>query len=431
MQVRTINLILTFIICSLTNLSFAQLKIDTEIRPRLEYRTGYSKLSSGNSRPAIFISQRSRLSLFYQHTNFNYGFAIQDVRIWGDEQLFSSTGVFGDDASLDVQQAWIEILLLKHSSIKIGRQVFKYDDERLLATRNWNQHANTYDAFLYSFKRNGLQIHAALSLNNEYDNSFKNEYSAGKMKTLNFLYMQKELPLHVKLSLITIAHGYTANDTSEVIYLRGTYGSYVEYTNNNTNAAWVAYYQNGRNQKGKDVSAYLFSIDAKQSIKPFAFGLGMVYISGQDSTNKNANYQKTDHLFDILYGARHRYYGLMDYFNNLAKSTKNGGLIDLYGTLAFNYGKDNSLKLDVHRFWLQNKVEDPVNERRALDKLLATELDFSFKQIFFTVFRIDAGYSVLLPENSLEIIQDLQKNKSKRSHWLWCMLTFTYTLFPE
>lgn len=431
MKVKKIYLLLAVNFCLLNQQSWAQFKIETEFRPRLEYRHGYSKLSSENSIPAIIMTQRSRLNLSFQQANFNYLLSIQDVRVWGDEQLYSSTGVFGNEASLDIHQAWIEMLIKKHSSIKIGRQIFKYDDERLLSLRNWNQNSITYNALLYRFKQEGLQIHAAVSLNNEEDNTFGNEYPAGKMKTLNFLYLQKELPLHLKLSLITLAHGYTANDSSEVVYVRGTYGGYAEYNYKNSNAALAAYYQNGRNQKGKWVSAYLLSLDARQSIGSFTPGLGIVYISGQDGVSTDQDYQKTDHLFDLLYGARHKFYGLMDYFNNLPKSTKNGGLVDLFATLAFNYGKDNSLKLDIHRFWLQSKVEDPANKGTALDKALGTEFDFTFKQNILQAFKLEGGYSLMLPESSLEIIQGLQKNKSGRSDWLWCMLTFTYTLFPE
>lgn len=409
---------------------FTQLRIETEMRPRLELRDGYSKLNTAGNTPAAFVSQRTRLGVFHNQSHFNYALVIQDVRVWGDEQLYSATGVFGDDASLDVHEAWVELLLKKHA-FKIGRQIVNYHDDRLLSVRNWNQNSITYDALLYRFSQADWQFHAAFSLNNEKSNTFGNVYPAGKMKTLNFLYLQKEFPFHVKSSFYIIASGFTTNDTSEVIYMRGTYGGYIEYTHKNTRAAVSAYYQNGRNKQGQKVSAYLLSADASQRFASFSAGAGMVYISGQDGIRQNAGYQSTDHLFDVLYGARHKYYGFMDYFSNIPASTKNGGLVDVYAGGQWFYSKASFLKLDIHRFWLQNNVADPDNPGRALSKALGTEIDLTFRQALSDGFRVDGGYSVMRPESSLEIIQGVGKGGSKRSQWLWAMLTFNYRLFPE
>ncbi|MFO7863456.1 MAG: hypothetical protein R6U85_05610, partial [Salinivirgaceae bacterium] len=83
-----------------SQLSHAQLQINAQYRPRFELRDGYRKLASPESTPSALMSQRTRLSLSYKSDNLKLVFSPQDVRVWGDENLSSSTGVYGDDASL-------------------------------------------------------------------------------------------------------------------------------------------------------------------------------------------------------------------------------------------------------------------------------------------------------------------------------------------
>ena len=83
----------------------AQLIIKGEFRPRFHYCKGYKNLWIDTLEPAFFISQRTRLSLFYEKEKFASKIVLQDVRVWGDESKAGSTGTFGDDASTDIHEA--------------------------------------------------------------------------------------------------------------------------------------------------------------------------------------------------------------------------------------------------------------------------------------------------------------------------------------
>ncbi len=87
---------------------------------------------------------------------------------------------------MELKEAWIQLLCNKYSSIKIGRQIFKYDDERLLSARDWNQNGVSYDAVLYQYQYHKWRIDCGISLNNEKDNQFGNRYPAGKLKNIKF-----------------------------------------------------------------------------------------------------------------------------------------------------------------------------------------------------------------------------------------------------
>ena len=125
-------------IITLSN-AYSQLIIKGEFRPRFEYRSGYKSLIPSTSDATVGVSQRTRISFNYQTGKFSFGLGIQDVRVWGDENYYNSIGVYGDQASIDLNEAWIAMAVCPSLTIKIGRQYWIYDDERMLSERNWNQ----------------------------------------------------------------------------------------------------------------------------------------------------------------------------------------------------------------------------------------------------------------------------------------------------
>jgi len=325
----------------------AQFAIDVEIRPRLEIRDGYKLLSTEGQVPAVLISQRSRLNLFFDQDQISTRFSLQDVRIWGDESNVSSTGVNGDPASIDLYEAWAEYRSLKGLGVRLGRQPFSLDDQRLLSRRNWNQNGLCYDALLLRYSPGDWQFKLALSLNNDRDNTAGNIYPADRLKTLNFLYIKKPLSEYLSNSMILLGSGVTANDSSEVIYMRGTLGDYWQYTTEKVDLQGALYYQFGKNKTGQTVTAYLASVDGLIRLQSLQAGGSLVYISGQDAVRSGNDYQETDHRFDILYGTRHSYYGHLGYFSNIPKATGGGGLID--ACLKLQYGSSSvGIQLDAH-----------------------------------------------------------------------------------
>ncbi|MBU1065546.1 alginate export family protein [bacterium] len=407
----------------------AQLTVDAEIRPRFEVRDGYKLLAVDGQIPAVLISQRSRLNLAYSKNRIATRFSLQDVRVWGDESNISSTGVNGDPASIDLYEAWAEYRIPAGFDLRIGRQVFNIDDQRLISQRNWNQNGLSYDALRLRYAPGDWQFDLALSLNNKQENTNGNLYPADRLKTLNFLYIKGPLAQQLSNSMILLATGVTANDSSEVIYMRGTLGDYWHFSGDKLDLQGSLYYQFGKNNVGQAVSACLASVDALIPVQSWKIGGGLVWISGQDGTNSNSDYQNTDHLFDILYGTRHSNYGLLDYFSNIPKSTAGGGLLD--ACLKLQYGVDKtSIQLEAHRFYLVSRVllssdTDPI------DKYLGTEFDLSLKWKLHPAITLQGGYSVMRPGESLERIQGLNPGDSDWSQWFWLMLDVKSVLFKE
>lgn len=403
---------------SISVVTKAQLTITGEFRPRVEMRSGYGALKTDSLKPAYLVAQRTRLSFMYQKEWMKTYISIQDVRLWGDDNIFNPTGAFGHTANLDLNEAWMQLSFLNNSSLKIGRQMFNYDDGRLLSARNWNDRAIFYDALLYQFKKNNWDVDLALSWFANKNNSFDNYYPSDKMRTINFLRVHKVFNSNLKASVIALGSGYTKSNTDQTVYMKGSYGIWVHHKKEDFTGWSSFYFQNGKSADGRSAEAWNFNIKADQKIGRFTGGLGASLISGEKNNTAK------DELFDLLYGVRHLVYGYMDYFNNLPRATSKGGLNDLYLTTHFMVNKKIGLSLDYHYFALNQKVND-------LDKYLGSELDLGVNVNFRSELNLRGGYSVMLPGATMEEIQGVGKGNSSFSSWAYIMLTFKPTIFVQ
>lgn len=412
--------------------STGQFSLNGEFRPRFEYRGGYGEILSIDEKPVLTVSQRTRLSAYYQTGIFTFGLAVQDVRVWGDDNLFGPTGVTGSIGSIDLNEGWIGIKPYKSGLVKIGRQYWIYEDERILSQRGWNQSEIKYDALLYQHRRGKLIFDLGLSWNNMQEKTFGNEYPSGKMKTLNFIYFKTNITDWLYVSAIGIASGFTTTDTTSEINMQGTYGVYVGAKKGNFNALVSGYYQNGKNRKGTNTSAYMFAIKGDYLFAgKYKIGAGIDYLSGTDQLATDLDYASKNHSFDNLYGARHGFYGHLDYFNNLFKSTNNGGMVDIFLKFNWMFVSKANLGLDLHNFSLQNDVIDKTTEDlTALPRQLGQEFDFYISWNIVKYVNIRGGYSFFLATDTMEKLQGVYGN-ARFPNWTWIMVTAKPELFSS
>ena len=406
--------------------STAQTTLNGELRTRPEFRYGYKQLPDSGSKAAFFISQRSRVTLDVKKEKYAMSLSIQDARVWGDEQKYNSSGIQGDNASIDLKEAWFSYNFNKEFNIKIGRQEFKYGDQRLLAARNWNQHGMSYDALLLSYK-GMFRCDAGFSYNNNNEITFQELYATDKMKTFNFLYVQKEFSEQVDIYGLYILSGIQDPDKVEGIFIKNTMGLSATLKGDNLELNANGYYQNGRNKDNTKVSAFLLSGYAAYSLSSFKYTIGADIISGQNALSSDSSYLETDHVFDILYGARHSFNGDIDQFSNLNSGTGGGGLIDVYFSSTYSQGKKLSLKVTCHYFQLQNNVwntESVTPPFTALNSYLGSELDGKLSYKVTGELTIDLGYSILKAAETLYTIQESTAENRMPASWAWMMVTF-------
>jgi len=394
-------LILILLNCKIN--SYSQLHIDIEIRPRFEIRDGYQKLQYKDASPTFLTTQRSRLTFNYQTENLRIKLAPQDVRLWGDEELANMTAVYGDYASLDMFEGYFEAKVKNNTWVSVGRQQLVYDNEWLLAARNWNQHGNSIDAFVVKSKPLGADLHAGIAWNTYTESLSNNFFPSDRIKSINYVWLNKNISNNFKMSIIYLATGVTKNDTSNVLYYRHTSGVFAEHKSDKFFASFNGYHQSGVNKTGKNVNAFLGFVDLRYIANKFFTGSSVSYLSGNKNTGEN---MRTDNLFDNIYGARHRYFGFMDYFRNFSTHTAQGGLVDYALTFHYNISKQFSMRNIVHYFQLAK-----TNISTGINKNLGFENDFVIKYTLNNVSELEIGYCFFLPTETLKSIQNIE-NKS-------------------
>jgi hypothetical protein len=419
MKTSYLLILILFAISTCQSSLSAQFKIDAQYRPRFELRDGYQKLAPQGSTPAAFISQRSRVSFSYESENYKLKFTPQDVRVWGDEASYNISANNGDNASIDLFEAYAEIKLGQLGWVSVGRQQFFYDNEWLLGARNWNQNGNSNDAVVFKLKPFGWNLHLGATWNAKTEASSDNLYPTDRYKTLSYLWLNKAINENWNLSVTHVMTGLTQTDTTNNINFRQTSGFYTDYKLNNITLLGNAYYQYGKNQVGKPVSASLLALDASYKAGKLTPGIGISLHSGNSKTGSAL---KEDNLFDLLFTARHRYFGLIDYFRTISSNTKGGGLADYYLYLDYKISKSVSLRNTGHYFKLAQ-----TNTNTPKDKSLGYENDLVLKYKFSEWGAVESGYMFFLPTESLKTIQGV--SDSKFSNFFYLQLTLTPNLF--
>jgi hypothetical protein len=429
------RLTLVFIIAgllSLANSANAQFSVSAELRPRFEMDNGTVKPRPDSISPFYFATNRTRIRLDFEKEKYQMRFTLQDVRVWGNGDIYSSTGVFGSTTSLDVYEAWFRLKLGEKSNLTFGRQELKYDDQRLISWRDWNQYGLAYDAIVFNFNNNGWDLNAGVSYNNmihlqtgkpiEDDELFN---QANLIKTLNFINLRKKFSDHVSASASIVGAGYTNESQPGTIYMMATYGLWGGFNFGGFDATINAYFQNGHAQSGKNVSAYMLTLDPGYKIGKFRLGAGLDYISGDDANS--SNYGEKERTFNKMYGAVFKYFGWMNYYTYMKSSTKNGGLMDIYPNVKFSVNKKHSIDAFYHFFSLANSVK--LATEIVDDKNLGSELDLRYTYKIMPEINMQAGFSYYFVTESLEKIKGVGVGNSSPPYWAWVMITFKPTLF--
>lgn len=399
----------------------AQLLLSGEIRPRLELRRGYRTLASDTSQTALFVSQRSRLNLDFNHEKFRLYLAIQDVRTWGD------VGQLQNVPSQALHQGWGELMLGKSLSVKLGRQEIIHDDHRLMGNVAWVQQARSHDAAILKFEKDGWKVHAAGAYNNERPLLFNERYGLINYRVLSYLYINKKANDKFTFSIAGYIDGLQSTDTTvNKINLRFTPGARLVFNTNGLTLNGTFYYQLGKHITNKNISAFLFAINAFYKINAFTVGAGIDYISGTDALD--AGNTKVN-SFHTLFATNHKFYGYMDYFLVIPIDTKGGGLVNPYLKTKLKTSEKSAIALDIHYFMLASNVANPSDATQAIDKALGTEIDLAFNYNIHKMVNLKAGYSTMFATSSMEVLKGGDSGQFQQ--WGWIMITFKPVLFDS
>jgi hypothetical protein len=402
--------VIVMILIALSSTAFSQLKLNAELRPRTELRHGYRTLAGEDSRAAIFTSQRTRLSLLFNHEQYRLGFSVQDVRVWGDEAQLQ------DNPSIAAHELWGEVDFSPNLHLKVGRQELVYDDHRLLGNVNWTQQARSHDAALLKYQRDNWKLHLAAAYNNEREDLFRTAYTASNYRSLFFAWLHHQSGENFKISALVLADGFQGNDLSvdETIY-RYTVGPHAQYFSGKVSFTGTYYYQFGSDRAGRDINAYMYALSIQYQHRQASFTGGIDFLSGTDAAE--ASKVKT---FNTLYATNHKFYGWMDYFLNIPVDTKGGGLRDLYAGFQYKLSPKSILAATIHQFSLAADIANPLAPESLLDKSLGTEIDAVFRYNLMPDVGLQAGLSLLFPDDSMAALKAGDQDATQ--YWGWLMI---------
>ncbi|MEI8202407.1 MAG: alginate export family protein [Bacteroidota bacterium] len=424
MKFTKLSFFFIFSIFSLQN-AFSQFTINAELRPRFEFRDGYKQMVSTNPDPNFMVSQRSRLSFNFANDKVITKISFQDVRIWGDEKYKT------DVASTGLKEGWVDIKLCDSLWLKMGRQEFNYDNERLMSSLNWNQVGVSHDGVLFHMKYNTWSLDAGGAFNQVSDATLWGTdyslYSATNYKSLAFFWLSKKLG-NLKITATVISDGYQKAYTTNTTYMRLTSGLSLIYKTPKFNASVRGYWQGGKDKNGVDINAWFAQADASYTLfKKLTLQLGYEHWSGQFSNTKKQN-----NSFNLLYGSAHKFNGSMDYFTS-NDDVIGMGLNDLYFNITYGINNKLFLKADYHYFNTDKDFFYKGTTIYSFNKSLGNEIDLSAVWHIYPYLNLQGGYSFMLPSSSFKVAQfeysGVEYNSSRIPQWAFVMLTFNMDIF--
>jgi hypothetical protein len=417
----------------LSSISYAQFTISAELRPRAEMNRGAGTLFPDSVAAYNYITQRTRLNFDYNTEKFQMRLSLQDVRVWGHGDVYNPTGIFSYNNGMSIYEGWFRIKFQDVSNLTIGRQMLKYDDQRLIGWRNWNQNGIAYDAVVFSRKKNNWEMNLGVSFNNMANERTKNPQVSNElfdntnlMRSFNFLRINRKFNDNLNVSFYALGSGFQKKESPGTIYLTGTFGFYGGYKSENFNVNANAYYQTGRAQSGKEVSAYMLTIDPTYKAGNWKFGVGADYLSGDDATSGD-DFNKKEKTYNIFYAPGFLYYGWMNYYVYMKSATANGGLVDIYPNVEVTLKPKHKLRSYFHIFSLANPVL--INNEVFTDKNIGQELDLMYIYNHSKELTVQAGFSYYFATVTTAALKRVDYNQLGTPYWAWVMLTFKPTLF--
>jgi hypothetical protein len=396
--------------------------IDGEIRPRVEDRDGYSKPLPETTDPGVSAIQRTRLGITFTSGLLNTQITLQDSRTFGQNPTASS------DATVGIFEAWAEMNLIPGGTMKIGRQVLKYDDSRLFSACDWSNTGTSHDAALFKYCVNDFQGHLGLAYNNNSVISSETYYTPkSNYRYMGFVWLTKDITNGLNLSLIGVDEGVqdTTGTKNGVNYLKTnmyhayTYGGNLKFSDPAfpLSALGTAYFQGGKSSTGSKMNGKLLAAKVEYKfIDAISAILGTDYVSGDNKATDGiqSNFKK-------LYGSEHNFYGLMDYWD--AALTQ--GLLDYYGGVTGKVLKDLSVSGTYHLF--NSEFTGKNSKGIAFGKDLGSEFDLIVNYKLNTWTIIQGGWCTYFTNNNTLVAKNIITSKTvpaiRTPEWAYVMFT--------
>jgi len=412
------------------------LTIDAEFRNRTEYTPGdqRNKLVPENTTSAAFSWQRSRLTVAYKSNKLETKFTFQDVRPFGvNAKIFSKNG-----ATVDIHEAWAKYNFINNDSkklgLKLGRQVLKNSDSRIIGIRNWNHYGGAIDAFALECdnKDFGVKWNLALSLNSADVPST----AGAKYRSFLLFNLAKKVGDNITINFTDLLLGFDEKDgLANATYSKNYIGINPVFKKSGIKVDGSFYYLHGQDNaivNGGDVTKYaamMYTLNASYKINyMITAGLGYDNYSGEAHDDDQTDNKIKQ--FTAAYGGAHKFFGSTDFQLVLLK--KERGLQDINLKVNFKINKKTGLKFEVHNISFANKdvYTDATNGKDIEFTAVGNNVDLILKRSLGKKMSVQVGTSVMLP--SADYVKSKFGTTNAKFHsWTWVMFSFKPNLFKH
>lgn len=431
------KLLLTTLLFFVISSSMAQLTLDGQFRTRAELRNGYRELSSDQNFPAYLVSQRSRLVLGFNESDFEFKFSAQDARVWGQNWNTMNAN------SIHLYEAWAAYKFKPNFRVKLGRQELRYDDQRVMAFRDWSITGITYDAglLMYGRKDIGLNAHLGAMINNTGEVTSLDLYNpAFSFKYMSFLWIDKVFSDKLRVNFLNFFDLSQNPTDSHIMYGRNTVGANAIFKISDVVGGRTGvYYQFGEHwmnfggvygQRRIMTRAYSYNATVWfKPIDPLRISANIDSYSGHDWSANSDTFTG----YNRLLAAGHAHLGFMDYFTSMdLREVRWAGLNDLFIRVDYKVNPKADLQLTAHYFILHQpylRVPGPA-VYQEVDRKLGVELDLVGTYRINSLFSLEASLMAMLPTETLEIVK-LGGGESKLSYFSYFSLLFTPKFFEQ
>lgn len=419
---------LFFLASITTNASAAEFNFGGQLRLRPEFRDNldFDKTAADTQN---YYGQRVRFNIDGKvNDNTKVFIQIQDARYWGAEGGSTAPGSLytaSEKESLDLHQVYAEIGIPDMPLIlKVGRQLLKYGEERLVGDLDWSNNARAFDAIKVNYKGEALNLDIWTSKLTEKsitvaapspsstttaadDIDFYGIYST--VKAIPFdLYLLYRKDGAAKENRYNLG----ARIDKKFMDALGLMGEFN--------------YQFGDASSTKTINAYAFAVRAGYSL-PAAWS-PVVSVEYDYATGDDGSDAKTSKTFNQLYPTWHKYLGYGDYVGWQNISAIRAGFNAKPTEKCF-------VSLDYWLFSLADKKDGFYNAAGAATGVRAasssntkdsigSELDIIFRHTFNPNLNLEAGYARFFAGDYIK--DRVTTDKADDSNWAYLMGTVNF-----
>ncbi len=377
------------------SLAEGRVVLGIELQTRFEFRDNNFDFNSaaGTINDDSWLLNRLRLNVKVQPTPWMTFFAEgQDSQEIGSQRPDrpGALGAEGDN-TFDLRQAWFELGDVKSFplTLKAGRQVLLYGDQRLIGPLDWNNISRTFDAAKLRWHgRDGLWVDLFTSSvvvpdRGGFDESNWNSVFSGLYAHIPTLELQDTELYVLHLRDTNLGHAFFTFGThlkSQPEAL-GSWDYEAEFA-----------VQTGR-AGGRDLRAFASYVEGGYTFDhPWKPRVGLEYSYGTGDGNPADGDQGA---FQNLFPTNHLHYGLIDAFSW-------SNLHDVALHLSVKPMAKLTTSLEFHVFWLDDTADTwrranaatPVRAANpAASNYAGSELDLTVAYTVCDSFRVMAGYS--------------------------------------